>query len=236
MIPMLTLLRLDLQQIFRDKTLLLFLFAPLLLLGVLRYVVPAWQSSFPALQPYGYIFVMFAGVQTAIMLGFVVSFILLEEKDEGVLQALRVLPIAPAAFVRYRLAFATLFSAAAALLLLLANGLVHLSLPAALLLAVQYSLVAPLIVLLVGTFAQNKIEGMAFFKGVDLLLLLPILSFFLPGWYGYLFAWVPTYWTFQFFLRSYQQVEGTIWFLMGLGMYGAVLYGLFGQFKRRVLG
>jgi hypothetical protein len=92
-------------------------------------------------------------------------------------------------------------------------------------------------VLFVGTFAQNKIEGMALFKGVDLLLLLPIVSFFVPSVWAYLFALMPMYFTFHWYESLHSGAQISVWLPYALGgalVFGAYLFGLYRLFRRRV--
>lgn len=229
------LIQLDLQQIFRDKTLTSFLFAPIILILAVRYGVPWLGDIFPVLKDYYHLIVMFASIQTAIMFGFIISFIILDEKDENVIQVIRILPIAPASFVFYRLAFATFFSTLGALVMINLNGIINVSVTNSVLLSIQYGLTAPFIALIVGTYANNKIEGMAFFKGIDLFLIIPILYFFLQGWVKHIFAFIPAYWTFRLFEKSVENYDTLLFFIYGLFVYLVVIFILFLQFKKRVL-
>lgn len=193
MIKIITLVNSDLRQIFRDKTLTVFLFTPILLILFVRLFVPYITTQYPIMGDYHPMIMMFAGIQTAIMFGFIISFIILDEKDENVLQVIRVLPISPFYFIVYRLLFATSFSTFGAFLMINLSGIAYPGLLNSFLLSIQYGLTAPFITLIIATFAKNKIEGMAFFKGVDLVLLLPILSFFISGSFKYVFSIIPAF-------------------------------------------
>ncbi|MDD2436517.1 MAG: hypothetical protein PHX50_15890 [Massilibacteroides sp.] len=228
-------IQVDLQQIFRDRALTSFLFAPFVLIIAFRYGVPWLGDIFPVLKDYYPLIVMFSSVQTSIMFGFVVSFIILDEKDENMIQVIRVLPITPAVFVFYRLAFATIFSILGAFAMISFNGFVSVSIVDSILLSIQYGLIAPFIVLIVGTFANNKIEGMAYFKGIDLFLSLPILYFFIHGWTKHILAIVPAYWTFRLFEKSLINFDTILFFFLGLAIYIALIFIFFIQFKKRVL-
>ena len=102
------------------------------------------------------------------------------------------------------------------------------------LLAVQYALLAPLLALLVATFAQNKVEGLAQFKLYNFMLNLPVLIYFLPYEILHGLAVIPTYWTF----RSVEALhaDGNFWLFYGIGtlVYGGVLAGLVRLFEKRV--
>ena len=158
----LSLIHSDIRQIFRDKTLTFFLVAPMLLIVFVRFFVPFIAKQYPMVQQYHPMLMMFASIQTAIMFGFIVSFIILDEKDENVLQVIRVLPISPFYFILYRLLFATTFSTLGAFLMINLSGIAYPGFTNSILLSIQYGLTAPFITLIISTFAKDKIEGMAF--------------------------------------------------------------------------
>lgn len=229
-----TLIKSDLRQIFRDKTLTVFLFAPIFLILLVRYFVPYLTDLFPIIENYHSLIMMFAGIQTAIMFGFVISFIILDEKDENVLQVIRVLPISPFYFILYRLLFATSFSAMGAFLLISFSGIAYPGFTNSCLLSFQYGLTAPFITLITATYANNKVEGMAYFKGVDLILLLPILSFFMLGNLKYIFSFIPAFWTYRLYHASVNDGNTALVFIIGTAIYFSVIGFLFFQFKKRI--
>lgn len=230
----LSLIHSDIRQIFRDKTLTFFLVAPMLLIVFVRIFVPFITEQYPIVQEYHPMLMMFASIQTAIMFGFIVSFIILDEKDENVLQVIRVLPISPFYFILYRLLFATTFSTLGAFLMINLSGIAYPGFTNSILLSIQYGLTAPFITLIISTFAKNKIEGMAFFKGVDLVLLLPLLSFFISGYTKYIFSIIPAFWTYNLYQASVSNGNSSFYFFSGMSMYILVISVLFFQFKKRI--
>lgn len=229
-----TLLSSDFRQIARDPTLSFFLVAPLLLIIFVRLFVPYITSIFPIIEAYHPVIIMFAAIQSAIMFGFIISFVILDEKDENVLQVIRVLPISPYFFLLYRLLFATVFSALGAFLMLTFCGIAYPGWVPSILLSIQYGLTAPLITLIVATFANNKVEGMAYFKGVDLVLLLPLLSFFVGDTTQYIFSIIPAFWTYQLLNASIAHGDTIYFFVVGLLFYMVAIGVLYVQFKKRV--
>ncbi len=230
----LSLIHSDIRQIFRDKTLTFFLVAPMLLIVFVRFFVPFITKQYTMVQQYHPMLMMFASIQTAIMFGFIVSFIILDEKDENVLQVIRVLPISPFYFILYRLLFATTFSTLGAFLMINLSGIAYPGFTNSILLSIHYGLTAPFITLIISTFAKNKIEGMAFFKGVDLVLLLPLLSFFISGYTKYIFSIIPAFWTYNLYQASVSNGNSSFYFFSGMSMYILVISVLFFQFKKRI--
>jgi fluoroquinolone transport system permease protein len=231
---LITLIYTDLKLIFRDHTLVFFMLMPVLLILLVRYFVPYHTIQFPVVAEYHTLIMASGSLQTAIMFGFITSFIILDEKDENVLQVIKVLPISSLYFITYRLTFAGIFSAIGAFLMINLGGIAHPGFFNSIVLSIQYGLAAPLITLIIATYANNKVEGMALFKGVDLVLILPLLSFFIVGNLKYLLAIIPVFWTYNFYQQT-MAGESTWWiFICGIIVYAIVLTVLFQQFKTRV--
>lgn len=221
----------DLRYLFRDKMLTFFLFTPFFLMLFIRLFVPYLIETYPAVAPYHRYMVMMGAMQTAILFGFLGAFIFLEEKDENILAVIRILPISSVAFVVQRLTFGTVFSYFGALFLLSSTSDINLWQSA--FLSIFYALVAPIISLSVGGFAKNKIEGMAYFKGIDLLLVLPILSFFVPQGFQYIFSVVPVFWAFQLHNALLNGDDILLFSLITPLYYMLFLWGMFWFFRKR---
>ncbi|MGB3779636.1 MAG: hypothetical protein WA960_14845 [Tunicatimonas sp.] len=224
----------DFRMVFRDPMLRIFLFMPLLVLALVIWVVPLLFAAYPAARDYDYVILMLAGMQTSTMFGFINGFVFLEEKDEQVFSALRVLPVSAGMLVGVRMLLGFAIAALVNVALLRLTPWVEVGWGQTLLLATQYALLAPLLALLVATFAQNKVEGLAQFKLYNFMLNLPALIYFLPNSFLHALAVIPTYWTF----RSVEALHGggDFWFFFGGGtlVYGGALVGLVWLFEKRV--
>ena len=224
----------DFRMVFRDPMLRVFLFMPLLVLAVVVWLVPLLFAAYPAARDYDYVILMLAGMQTSTMFGFINGFVFLEEKDEQVFSALRVMPVSAGMLVGVRMLLGFAVACLVNVVLLRLTSWVAMSWGQTVLLAVQYALLAPLLALLVATFAQNKVEGLAQFKLYNFMLNLPVLIYFLPYEILHGLAVIPTYWTF----RSLEALhaDGNFWLFYGIGtlVYGGVLAGLVRVFEQRV--
>ncbi|HSJ68377.1 MAG TPA: hypothetical protein VK921_11900 [Anditalea sp.] len=229
-----TLVRMDIKQIWLDATMRSFIMIPFILIIFVRFFVPYLTDIYPFVAEYHHLIMMGAAIQTAVMFGFITSFIILEEKDENVLQVIRILPISSFYFILYRMTFTFFISMLGALATISLGGLSYPGINSAILLSIQYGLAAPLIALTIITFAQNKIEGMAYFKAINLILLLPLASFFIKGDFRYIFSLIPSYWTYTLFVQSYQELTVLLYFAIGLAVYGSYLTLLYFQFRKRV--
>jgi fluoroquinolone transport system permease protein len=187
----------DLKQIFREGFLRVFLFMPLLLLLLSMYGIAPMLEAVPALKPYGFLFVQFAAVQGAIMMAFIMSAVLLEEKESDVHRVYRILPLSVVQLMAVRLCFSGVLSFTTAYFILLLNGVHALNAWEAVPAALPLFAFGPLFTLLVVAFSKNRMEGMTFFKGFDLLVILPAVYYLTdhPGreWLRLL----PTLWIFE---------------------------------------
>lgn len=224
----------DLRQIARDRTLLSFLGFPLLVWGFFRWGVPYLTEKYPLLADYHDVLLMFGGMQSAVLFGFIVGFLMVDEKDEHVMEVIRVLPISSRFFLLYRLLFASVIAGVLAFFIMMCSGFAYPGLVIALGVSILYGLTAPLITLAIATFAANKIEGMAIFKTIDLVLMLPLLAFFIEGPLRYLFGVIPVFWAYAFLERGL--AGELVWWYLGMGFvaYAIIIISLAQQFKHRV--
>lgn len=128
------------------------------------------------------------------MVGMVVGFLLLDERDDRTLSALLVTPVAPAAYLGYRLLLPTLVGLASTLLCLPLAGLLPLSPATLLAVALLSAPSAALLALLLATFADNKVAGLALLKLLNVLLMLPLLAYFVAAPWQWLAGIFPSYW------------------------------------------
>ena len=150
------------------------------------------------------------------------------------IQGLRILPLRASTFLTYRLTGATLLATVGAWLIIRWGGLVPVREVPAILLATQFGLLAPLISLVVSTFARNKIEGLAYFKILDLIILLPMVSFFFPGWWTWLLAVVPVFWSFHAYESAIHGSHFALWMLTGFLVYALAMRILGHWFRKKV--
>lgn len=183
----------DVRLVARDRMLVLFA-VMLLAMGIaMRFALPAldtalaqrgvmpsddvelrFADTFPA-------FVVFVVVwQGANLPGFLVGFLLLGEKEDHTLAALRVSPLPFALYTGYRIGMAAIVAFVSIIYLAFATG--HCSLPLWQLLpiAAAGSLTAPLAALFYATFAADKVQGLALTKFVGIAGLTILLGFFAP--------------------------------------------------------
>lgn len=131
-------------------------------------------------------------VVNALLIGWVVGFLMLEDRDEGMLTAVAVTPLGGRGYLGYRAALA-----AALTLLLTLYGIVLMApalppAPAALV-CLLVALEAVLSAAVLPALARNKVEGLALTKLTNILAIVPLAAL-LPAPWRYLFGVLPPYW------------------------------------------
>jgi len=188
----------DVRGITRDRFLLFLLLYAALFPLLLRVVLP--HLAIPHLQLY---LAPAPPIFGALLAGTVLGFSLIEERESGTLQLMRVLPQGEATQAFYLVGATTAISGLTAGVCSLLYGmpvqrpLLH----GALLVATAAG--GPLLMLCLGVFAENKIEGLALSKIASLPSAVPILLFVVPGAWQGLLAWSPWYWIYLGMLRAY---------------------------------
>lgn len=223
----------DFRIVFRDRILLVLFLIPVFMIGLLYFGIPNLFQAYPFLVEYHAVIVGALCIVTSISPAYVISFIMLDEKDEDLIKLIRVLPLKPLYFILYRLTFVFVFTVIASFLTILASGL-HLPVFGLISLSLLTSLVGPIITLLIVTFAKNKIEGLTFLKAINFLCILPVLSFF-TGFIGKIFlAFVPTFWIINAFDEATSLISGYFYLYIGFILHLVLLIVLYKFFKSRI--
>lgn len=202
----LTLLRalgpVDLKNVRRDA---LLAWIPLLVIFmalVLRAGVPALTTLLREradfdLTPY-YPLIMSGFMLTAPgMIGMVVGFLLLDERDDRVLSALMVTPIPLTSYLAYRVAVPVVVGFVVTLAAYPLVGLLLLPLSDLIVVSLLGALTAPQVALLLATLAENKVAGFAVIKVLNSVQLLPIVAYFVQPPLHWLAGVLPAFWALK---------------------------------------
>ncbi len=129
---------------------------------------------------------------TPVLIGWVIGFLFLEERDDGPLEAISITPVGRRGMFRYRLGAAWLLTTAIALancLLLLADiGIIQ-----QIVLAVLIGAEAAMIAVLLPMIARNKVEGLAMTKLFNLVAIVPLFALFSSP-FKLLAGLIPSFW------------------------------------------
>jgi len=230
----------DWRRAGRDPFTVFMLIYVVVLAAVGRWVLP-WAmsalSSYLDLTPYRVLIVSFLAVQAGpLILGSALGLMLLDERDEGSLLALRVTPISMARYALYRGAVPMLLSMFACAVTVLLTDLPTPSTLSLLSVSALAAVEAPLLALFLATFARNKVEGLALMKGMSVLMFAPVAAWFLDGPWHWLPGVIPTLWPAEAFWRI---IDGRpyAWVVAaGFVVHLPLLWWMARRFQRKVSG
>jgi len=203
-----TTIKYDLLQIRKDPMLLLSIAVPFLIWAVMQFGFPALQNlisvefSFDIVPYYEQAGIFLLSV-IPMMFGMVYGFMLLDERDAGIISAISVTPLGRIGYLRLRLGIPMIFSFIASVLFCRLLGLgSQLNFFQLLFLCSILTLNAPILVLFLGAFADNKVEGMAIAKGFGVLLSAMLIDFVVPAPWNWLGIYSPLFWFERAFLSQ----------------------------------
>lgn len=191
----------DLSLIRKDPMLLTVSFVPVIFFFLLKFAFP-FAAQFATIQwgisiwPFfNHVLVFFLSL-VPVLLGMIYGFILLDERDEGIIAAISVTPWGKTGYLQTRMSLPVAYSFSVIILLqLLLQNPFNISIIQMIFVSGLMSLNAPLTTLFLGAFARNKIEGMAITKLFNLLLMAILIDFLVPAPFNWLGAVSPFFWT-----------------------------------------
>jgi fluoroquinolone transport system permease protein len=230
----------DGRNIRRDPMLRWLLFTPLILALAFRWLLP-WLTNYLAgnydfdLRPYIPLIYTFLVLMCPSMYGLVLGFLLLDERDDRTLTALQVTPLGLTNYAFYRLAMPMFLSVLILPLVLWLAGLQGITFWQILLTAVVAAPLAPFYMLLLASFASNKVQGFALMKAAGVLWLLPLFAWFVAFPWQLLFGVFPLYWPAKVFWSAVAHEPG-IWLyaVLGLSTQMALVFALLRRFNRQM--
>ncbi|WP_417899743.1 hypothetical protein ABN702_05480 [Bacillus haimaensis] len=226
----------DLQLIRRDGILLVGVFAPIILALFIRFLLPVLEKwlkenySF-SLEGYHVSILAMAFLTVPSMLGMMAGFLLLDDRDEGMLAYYAVTPMRKSGYMRYRIGSTLVLTFLLFFAVHLLADLVELPVIAGVLLALLFALEAPIFALMLANFANNKVEGLALNKVLSVSVTLPLLLFFMPESFQWILAILPTFWPVMAMAAGMDGAGSFAFFLIGgvavHTLYIGVLYRMF---------
>jgi fluoroquinolone transport system permease protein len=207
-----------------------------------RFAVPPITEVLDArlgfdLLPYYPLVMSFVGPTVSGIVGTVVGFLLLDQRDDRTLPALLVTPLSLNDYVAYRLALPMLVSLPLTLIMFPLAGLTDLTVAQVVASALSAVPLAPMYALFIGSFAANKVQGFALAKGIGVLFIPAVVAWFVAPPWQWLFGLNPLYWPLKVFW-AFDAGDPWAWVYVieGLACQSALLWLLarrFGHVMRR---
>jgi len=188
----------DMRNIVRDRLLLYSAFLiPLIIILFTRLVIPWISENIAPVEQYYPLLFMLIVITIPLMFGFVIGFLIMDERDENLLIVLRVMPISRNTYLLYRMLFLTLLSVIYIMLFPLLTGLIEIGLLEYLPIALLLALLTPILGLIANVVATNKVQAFAVFKMLGGVFYIPLFAFFINNDLKYLLGIIPNFWTFM---------------------------------------
>lgn len=229
----------DARNIRRDDLLRWIIFAPVAMALLIRFLFPIVLVrvgeilQFDLMPYYEPVTSFMIILLTPYLAGLVIGFLLLDQRDDGTLTALQVTPLSLNGYLLYRLTMPMLLSMVMTLVAAPLSGVVNIGFGRLVLTAVCAAPFAPIFALLLASLAQNKVQGFAITKVAGIILVPPLLAYFITAPWTMILGIFPTYWP-AMTLWSAQADESIFWFYWGFGLIYqfAVLFLLTRRFNK----
>ena len=229
----------DARNVQRDSLLLWMAVMPFFFVFLFRFIVP-WaaegllaQFNFD-LQPFYILLMSYAFIVGIPMLyGLVIGFLLLDERDDGTLTALQVTPLPLNNYLAYRVTLPLIFSVGLTVITFPLAQLITFPTAYLFLVALLSAPLAPIFALFLATFATNKVQGFALMKGSGIVLVLPLVAYFIESPWQIIFGLIPTYWPAKLYWVLDAGEPGAWFYALGSVIYQvALLIILLRRFNR----
>lgn len=133
------------------------------------------------------------------MLGTVVGFLLLDQRDDETIAALLVTPLSLGDYLRYRMIVLLVPCVALSCVTVALAGLTETRPVQLLVTSTVAAPLGPIYALFLGTFAGNKVQGFALVKVVGIVIVPSVAAYFVTGPWQNAFGLVPHYWSLKVF-------------------------------------
>lgn len=223
------LVRADLANLARDPMLLAAGVAPLLVAVLVMFGFDPLAAAVAGFVELDRPLVVGAALLLApLLMGFVVGFLLVEEHEERILDAVAVTPLGNSGFLRHRLALPAVVGTGAALLV---GGLVgELSAVALAAVAVLAGATATLVTMTMAVIARDRVQALAVSKLTGFLVVAAVAFQSVEGWWRVPLGVLPATWLVE------TAVSSTVLqpFLLGVATHAAAGLGLWRLLQGRL--
>ncbi|UFU01224.1 hypothetical protein KO561_09900 [Radiobacillus kanasensis] len=229
----------DWKNIRRDPLLIFSMFGILLLAGLVRFGLPELHvflgnhTTFN-LQEHFPLIVSLVLLMTPLMVGMLYGFVLLDERDEGMLLYYAVTPLTKFGYLICRLVLPVIVTFFLSFAVVLFQGVVDWNLMAFIPIACLLALQAPLITMVMASLASNKVEGLALSKVINLSMLAPLIDYTIKHPIAHLVMIFPMYWPAHQFISMSSGNESFHSIFIGIILTVIWFIGLNRVFQRKI--
>ena len=229
----------DSRLLLRDPLLGWVILLPIGLALLLRVLIPAIGAALDdtgfELEPF-HPLIMSGYLMTAPgIVGMVVGFLLLDERDAGTLSALRVTPLSMRSYLAYRVTGPLIVGTLATLVGYPLIGVTPLPASVLVRIATVAALSAPTLALILPIAAPNKVAGFAVVKVMNVVSLLPIIAYFLSEPTQLVAGVLPTFWPMRALWAAAAGQSHLPFVVVGIAVAAITIVAAAAIFERRLL-
>ncbi len=190
----------DLRNIVRDPMQTMTAVAPLIIIVVIRIFLSVAREQVIQFFDYDIIsdypmIISFFSLLIPMMVGLVIGFIILDERDESMINYYAVTPLTKKGYLVFRMTVPIVFTFLVSVVFYLSlYDIYAVDLLKLLIVSSLLALQAPVFSFLMASFASNKVEGLAIGKLLGMMIVPPIANYFLVSNWSLLFFIVPQTW------------------------------------------
>ncbi len=208
----------------RDSLLLFLIVYPLILAVIGRLIIPIIGESLANIninikEHYPALMVFFV-VMNPVIYGAIMGLMLLDERENNTVLAVRVLPIKFSSYILSKCLFFTVLSVISGMIVTVGINLYPVPLFASFLINLVSALGVIFGMLLINIFSKNKVEGFATLKMSGFFLVIPVASFYIPAPFNFITGLAPAFWP------SYAIAHFSEYSSMSINPYFFLLIGL----------
>ena len=223
----------DFKLIFRDPSLRTFLFFPVILIVLIIWVLPSLVEKYDFLIPFLPVFIIVAAIENTQMFCFISSMVLIDEKESDVAKVYGIVPFTKFQYIISRFLIPYLFTVALNIILFFAQPFYTISLGNNLAISFLTALIVPLYVLSINAIVKNRMQGMVYIKAFNMIVLIPIVAFFVPEKIKHIFGVLPTHWIFQSIDNVVNQLSIVKFTVIGFLFIGGLIWIASKQFIQK---
>lgn len=194
--------RSDLKQLFREPMMTLLFFIPVIIAPLFKIIL---ALGIPFLQRYvtftvevyhNYI-LAFVLLMIPAMLGVVMGFMLLDDKDGKIIELLSVTPFGRTGYLTVRLSFVAMATLIYTFYTYLVMGLNILPIPILIYIGLLLCTYGASIGMIFFNLATDKVKGLTYAKGLNIMLFFILVDLLHIPWLTFLAGFFPTYWIYK---------------------------------------
>lgn len=189
------------KQILKDYMMILIIIAPFLCGMFFRFLIPVIDELISnqfgigrIIFPYYQILDITLVFITPYIICIILTFLILEEKDENISSYIFITPVGYSGYIYARLIIPSFFAVLLSFIVLMLFKLTNMGILLSLVLVVLSTLYALCSTLIVVSNAKNKVEGLALIKLTSITFLGVLVPYFIKGNMQYIFSFLPSFW------------------------------------------